>query len=48
MRPVPEKTVSVDFEGYCNMVMSAWSVEGCILSSIQGISETYGVKLVQL
>ena len=42
MRPVGEKTNSVDLEGSYNMVTSFWSVEGSILSSIQGRTEPFG------
>ena len=46
MGPVAEKTVSVDLEGSCNVVTYIWSVEGSILSSMQGRAEPSGVNIL--
>ena len=43
-----EKTIKVDLDGSCNMVTSIWSVDGSILSSIQGRTEPFGVNILQL
>ena len=48
MGPVADKTVSVDLEGSFNMVMSMWSVECSILSSIQGRAKSSCINILQL
>ena len=40
-----EKAVSGNLEGSCNVVTSIWLVDGKILSSVQGRSETPVVNL---
>ena len=48
MGPVAEKTVSVNLEGSCNEVISIWSIECSMLSSIHGRAKTSCVNILQL
>ena len=43
-----EKAISENLKGSSNVVISIWSVDGSILSSMQGRAELSGVKHLQL